>query len=166
MRFGPFELENRIAVGGTAEVYVARPVDPKAQPQRLVVKRLLPDFLKDAEGRTMFEREAALHAAVKHGNVVKVFATGQTDQGEPYLAMELIDGMDASRLVRRLPEHDHRRPVNSLAPLEERLKISAAGQPFAPRKSAGQTVSRFRPFARRRLRTFRPPLVFIRSRKP
>lgn len=104
MRFGPFELENRIAVGGTAEVYVARPVDPKAQPQRLVVKRLLPDFLKDAEGRTMFEREAALHAAVKHGNVVKVFATGQTDQGEPYLAMELIDGMDASRLVRRVKE--------------------------------------------------------------
>jgi len=104
VRFGPFELENRIAVGGTAEVYVARPVDPKAQPQRLVVKRLLPDFLKDAEGRTMFEREAALHAAVKHGNVVKVFATGQTDQGEPYLAMELIDGMDASRLVRRVKE--------------------------------------------------------------
>jgi hypothetical protein len=72
----------------------------------------------------------------------------------------------ASRLVRRLPEYDHRRPVNPLAPLEERLKISAAGQPFAPRKSAGQTVSRFRPFARRRLSTFRPPLVFIRSRKP
>jgi hypothetical protein len=72
----------------------------------------------------------------------------------------------ASRLVRRLPEYDHRRPVNSLAPLEERLKISAAGQPFAPRKPAGQTVSRFRPFARRRLRTFRPPLVFIRWRKP
>jgi len=27
-------------------------------------------------------------------------------------------------------------------------------------------VSRLRPFARRRLRTFRPPCVFIRSRKP
>jgi hypothetical protein len=72
----------------------------------------------------------------------------------------------ASRLVRRLPENDHGRPVNAFAPLEERLKISAAGQPFAPRKSAGQTVSRFRPLARRRLRTFRPPFVFIRSRKP
>jgi hypothetical protein len=72
----------------------------------------------------------------------------------------------APRLVRRSPEYDHGRPINSLAPLEERLKISAAGQPFAPRKPAGQTVSRFRPFARRRLRTFRPPLVFIRSRKP
>jgi len=69
-------------------------------------------------------------------------------------------------LRRRMPEYDHGRPVNSLAPLEERLKISAGGQPFAPRKSARQTVSRFRPFARRRLSTFRPPLVFIRWRKP
>ena len=72
----------------------------------------------------------------------------------------------ASGLIGRTPEYDHRRPVNPLAPLEKRLKISAGGQPFAPWKSAGQTVSRLRPFARRRLRTFRPPLVFIRSRKP
>jgi hypothetical protein len=72
----------------------------------------------------------------------------------------------AARLVRRTPEYDHGRPVNSLAPLEERLKFSAGGQPFASRKPARQTVSRFRPFARRRLSTFRPPLVFIRSRKP
>jgi len=69
-------------------------------------------------------------------------------------------------LVGRSPQYDHGRPVNSLAPLEERLEISAAGQPFAPREPAVQTVSRFRPFARRRFKTFRPPLVFIRSRKP
>jgi len=72
----------------------------------------------------------------------------------------------AARRGRRMPEYDHGRPVNSLAPLEERLKVSAGGQPFASRKPAGQTVSRFRPFPRRRLRTFRPPLVFIRARKP
>ena len=72
----------------------------------------------------------------------------------------------ATRLFRRTPQHDHGRPVYSLALLEERLKISAGGQPLVPTKPAGQTVSRFRPFARRRLSTLRPPLVFIRSRKP
>jgi hypothetical protein len=36
--------------------------------------------------------------------------------------------------------------------------------PFGP--SADYTVSRFRPFARLRLRTARPPLVAIRTRKP
>ena len=72
----------------------------------------------------------------------------------------------SARLGRRAPEHDHGRPVNSFAPLEERLDVGAGGQPFATWKAARQTVSRFRPFARRRLRTLRPPLVFIRSRNP
>ncbi len=100
-KFGPFLLEARLAVGGTAEVYLARPIDPNAQPRRLVVKRLLPQFLNDPEGRTMFEREAALHAAVHHDNVVRVFGSGVVGD-EPWLAMELIDGCDLFRLLRRL----------------------------------------------------------------
>jgi serine/threonine-protein kinase len=100
VKFGPFMLESRLAVGGTAEVYIARPLDPTAQPRRLVVKRLLPQFLSDPEGRTMFEREAALHAAVHHDNVVRVFGSGLVGD-EPWLAMELIDGCDLFRLLRR-----------------------------------------------------------------
>jgi serine/threonine-protein kinase len=88
-------------VGGTAEVYVARPIDPNARPSRLVVKRLLPQFLSDPEGRTMFEREGLLHAAVQHENVVQVFGFGTADE-EPWLAMELVDGCDLFRLLRRL----------------------------------------------------------------
>jgi serine/threonine-protein kinase len=72
LRFGPYWLDARIAVGGTAEVYLARPQDPQREPQRLVVKRLLPHFAQDGDGRTMFEREAALHASVYHKNVVSV----------------------------------------------------------------------------------------------
>jgi serine/threonine-protein kinase len=100
-KFGPFLLEARLAVGGTAEVYIARPIDPDAQPRRLVVKRLLPQFLNDPEGRTMFEREAKLHAAVHDDNVVRVFGSGVVGD-EPWLAMELIDGCDLFRLLRRL----------------------------------------------------------------
>jgi hypothetical protein len=104
IRFGPYWLDARIAVGGTAEVYLARPVDPRQEPQRLIVKRLLPHFAGDEEGRTMFEREAALHAAVTHDNVVTVFGSGVNEQGEPYLAMEYIDGVDGYRLLRRLKQ--------------------------------------------------------------
>ncbi|MGD0673798.1 MAG: serine/threonine-protein kinase [Polyangiaceae bacterium] len=100
-RFGPFILESRLAVGGTAEVYIAHPVDPQARPRRLVVKRMLPQFLGDPEGRTMFEREAALHAAVQHDNVVRVYGSGTVDN-EPWLAMELVEGCDLFRLLRRL----------------------------------------------------------------
>src|SRR5450755_3812800 len=106
IKFGPYWLDSRLAVGGTAEVYVARPIDAAtavatSQPLRLIVKRLLPHFVTDPEGRTMFEREAALHAAVHHENVVHIYGSGM-DGDEPWLAMELVDGCDLYRLLRRL----------------------------------------------------------------
>jgi serine/threonine protein kinase len=82
-------------------VYLAQPLDPGAQPRKLVVKRLLPHFMSDPEGRTMFEREAALHGAVSHPNVVRVFGSGSVGD-EPWLAMEFVDGCDLFRLLRRL----------------------------------------------------------------
>jgi len=111
-RFGPFFLDSRIAVGGTAEVYLGRPATPDSGlPDRLVVKRLLPHFASDPEGRTMFEREARLHAAVTHDNVVTVFGAGVDARGEPYLSMEYIDGVDGYRLLRRLRQDDELLPV-------------------------------------------------------
>ena len=101
LRFGPFLLEARLAVGGTSEVYLARPAEGSGLPDRIIVKRLLGHLVADAEGRTMFEREAQLHAAVTHKNVVSVFGSGVTSQGEPYLAMEYVDGCDVFRLLRR-----------------------------------------------------------------
>lgn len=111
-RFGPFLLDTRLAVGGTAEVYLARPAEAgTGLPDRLVVKRLLPHFASDTEGRTMFEREARLHAAVTHENVVTVYGAGSDDRGEPYLAMEYIEGVDGYRLLRKLRQEDEVLPV-------------------------------------------------------
>ena len=117
IRFGPYMLEARIAVGGTAEVYLASIADPGATPPhgalakngQLIVKRLLPHFLNDPEGRTMFQREADLHAAVKHQNVVHVYGSGVHTTGEPYLSMEYVDGVDAYRLLRKFRQEG--RPV-------------------------------------------------------
>ncbi len=111
IRFGPYVLDTRIAVGGTAEVYLAHPTDPRAEPQRLVVKRLLPNFATEPEGRTMFEREAHLHQAVEHENVVTVFGAGTTEDGEPYLAMEYVEGCDLYRLLRRTKQEGQNLPI-------------------------------------------------------
>jgi serine/threonine-protein kinase len=107
VKFGPYWLDSRLAVGGTAEVYVARPIDPQGQPRRLIVKRLLPHFVSDPEGRTMFEREAALHASVHHDNVVEVYGSGMHND-EPWLAMEFVDGCDLYRLLRRVARDGRR----------------------------------------------------------
>ena len=112
-KFGPFYLDTRLAVGGTAEVYLARPIDARSDlPPQLVVKRLLPHFAGDPEGRTMFEREARLHAAVVHPNVVQVFHAGESDEGEPFLAIEFIDGVDGYRLIRHMRQTGVPLPLN------------------------------------------------------
>lgn len=59
----------------------------------------------------MFEREARLHAAVTHENVVTVYHAGKDDRGEPYLAMEYIDGVDGYRFLRRLRQEGEFLPV-------------------------------------------------------
>jgi serine/threonine-protein kinase len=138
VRFGPFWLDSRLAVGGTAEVYVARPIDANLQPRRLIVKRLLPHFVADPEGRTMFEREAALHAAVRHPNVVEVYASG-VDAGEPWLAMELVDGCDLYRLLRRL-SGDSRRLVPSVATHVAREILQGLESVHSARDAAGQPL--------------------------
>jgi hypothetical protein len=68
--------------------------------------------------------------------------------------------------MRSKPEHDQPGPVDPFASLEERLKFGAGGQPLTSREAARYAIRRLRPFARRRLSTFRPPCVFIRWRKP
>ena len=107
--FGPFVLERRIAVGGTAEVYLAHPKMGIAPAPHLVVKRLLPT---PGEGSRyeLLEREADLHRRVRHPNVVTVFGAGQV-KGEPYLAMEYVEGLDLYRLLRRLEADDRHLPL-------------------------------------------------------
>src|ERR1700690_1885218 len=135
VKFGPYWLDARLAVGGTAEVYVARPIDPKATPRKLIVKRLLPHFASDPEGHTMFEREAALHASVHHENVVRVYASVMAG-GEPWLAMELIDGCDLYRLLRRVAG-DGKRLASSVAAYIARQVLSALSSVHQARDARG-----------------------------
>jgi serine/threonine protein kinase len=110
--FGPFVLERRIAVGGSAEVFLARPKIGTMPAAHLVVKRLLRSVREGGEFDAL-EREAELHRAVKHANVVDVYGAGMVGE-EPYLALEYVDGVDLYRLLRRC-ESEQRRFLPALA---------------------------------------------------
>jgi serine/threonine-protein kinase len=107
--FGPFVLERRLAVGGTAEVFLAHPKVGIAPAPHLVVKRLLPTA---GEGTRyeLLEREADLHRRVRHPNVVAVYGAGLV-RGEPYLAMEYVEGLDLYRMLRRLDADERDLPI-------------------------------------------------------
>src|SRR5690606_24188914 len=94
-----FLLDRRLAVGGSAEVFLARPKLGERPAPRFVVKRLLPE-LREADSFSLLEHEARLHQAVVHENVVRIFGAGMVGE-EPYLAMEYVDGVDVYGLIRR-----------------------------------------------------------------
>lgn len=98
-RFGKYVLERRIAVGGSSEVFLARPAVGAQPAPHLVIKRLIPEVLEEPQSVGTFAMEARLHRAARHPNVVEVYEAGSVD-GEPYLAMEWVDGVDANRLMR------------------------------------------------------------------
>src|SRR5271166_4339284 len=99
LRLGPYELLRRIATGGMAEVYVARRAGPHGFQKTMAVKRILPQYARDADFVAMFVDEARVCARLTHPNIVQVFDFGEQD-GELYMAMEFVDGTTGARVIR------------------------------------------------------------------
>ncbi|MBX3207062.1 MAG: protein kinase [Labilithrix sp.] len=99
LMLGPYELIQRIATGGMAEVYLSRRGGPHGFQKVVAVKRILPQLAQDADFVAMFIDEARVCARLAHPNIVQVFDFGEHD-GELYMAMEYVDGTTAARLVR------------------------------------------------------------------
>jgi serine/threonine protein kinase len=104
--YGRYVLEDRIAMGGMAEIFRAKTASEGfAKP--VCIKRILPHFLESETFVTMFRDEAALAARLQHANVVQVFDFGEAE-GMLYLAMELVDGADLRKLLDRAQQRGRR----------------------------------------------------------
>ncbi len=98
-RLGPYELIERLATGGMAEVYLAKRAGPHGFQKIFALKRILPQLAQDADFVAMFVDEARMCARLCHPNIVQVFDFGEHD-GELYMAMEYVDGTTGARLIR------------------------------------------------------------------
>lgn len=99
LAFGPYMLVRRIAVGGMAEVYLARLDGPRGVEKQVVVKQILPQLARDPDLLQMFFDEAAIASKLSHPGIVQIFDFGQ-HSGTFYLAMEFVDGLDLDELIR------------------------------------------------------------------
>jgi serine/threonine-protein kinase len=134
--FGPFILERRLAVGGSAEVFLAHPKHGQAPAPRFVIKRLLPGKQRDFK---VLEREASLLRAIQHPNVVRMYGAGVID-GEPYLAMEYVDGVDLYRLLRRCEAEERRVPPGLAAYIAIRVS-EALGAVHSVHDASGRALN-------------------------
>jgi serine/threonine protein kinase len=89
-----FVIERLAGAGGMARVYRARDLLTGAT---VALKLLLEQGLIEAE---RFAREAELLAELGHPAIVRYIAHGLTPEGEPYLAIEWLDGEDLGARLR------------------------------------------------------------------
>jgi len=100
--FGSYQLLAKLATGGMAEIYLARPSSSQAGSKDLMVlKRILPHLAEDEHFVTMFRDEADLAARLVHKNVCNVFSYGQYG-GTWFIAMEYLHGVPLSRMMTKL----------------------------------------------------------------
>lgn len=96
---GKYRVVRRIGQGGMAEVLLAEMLGPGGFKKRVVVKKLLPELVRDPDLKEMFLREARLAARVSHPNVVQVHDLGR-DGRDYFIAMEYVRGWDLRGILR------------------------------------------------------------------
>jgi serine/threonine protein kinase len=97
---GRYTLLRRLAVGGMAEIYLARQAATAGFEKQVVIKRLRAELADDPRVVEMFLDEARIGALLNHPNIVHVYDVDEHD-GIPYIAMEYIVGEELNELCRR-----------------------------------------------------------------
>ncbi len=98
--FGEYHLLERIATGGMAEVWRARAYGMAGFEKILVIKKVLATLAEDDEFIELFIDEARIAVQLHHVNIVQVFDLGEV-QGQYYMAMEYVHGLDLARVLSR-----------------------------------------------------------------
>ena len=89
-------LVRPLGEGGMGAVWVA---DHLALRTQVVVKFIASGLKSNKEAQDRFSREAAAASQVKSPHVVQTFDHGITDEGVPYIVMELLEGRDLGQYL-------------------------------------------------------------------
>jgi serine/threonine protein kinase len=133
-RLGKYDILALLALGGTAEIYLARIAGAAGFEKYVVVKCLHDHLADDTDFVKMFLDEARLGAMFDHSNVVQTFELGQ-HENRYYMVMEFLAGLSLAMVVRRAGE----RLPGGLLPVPLTFNIAAqacAGLHYAHERTA------------------------------
>jgi len=101
-----YDVLDRIAVGGMAEVWAAHAEGPEGFVKPVALKFILESFSGDPELEQLFVKEARIAAQLQHANLVAVFDFDKviidplsSAPARYYIAMEHVEGYDARRVA-------------------------------------------------------------------
>ena len=97
-KLGKYSLIRQIAIGGMAEIYLARTVGIEGFEKLVVIKRILPQYADSTSFTKMFLDEARLAATLQHPNIAQVYDIGN-EAGSYFFSMEYVHGEDLRRMI-------------------------------------------------------------------
>jgi serine/threonine-protein kinase len=112
-----YRIVRPLAEGGCGEVYLAAHT---RLPGEFAVKVLHSSLARDRDQLARFRQEAEITSTLRHPHIVQVFDFNVTDEGVPYLVMELLEGESLVELVSASPL-DPRRVVHIVEQIADAL---------------------------------------------
>jgi serine/threonine protein kinase len=109
--YGPYQLLERVAVGGMAEVFRAKRTGVEGFEKVVAVKRILSHLSDNKEFVDMFISEAKMVAGLAHPNIAQIFDLGRHDKNY-WIAMEYVHGRDLRTIIRRARERGLKIPLD------------------------------------------------------
>lgn len=100
-KIGPYQIREKIAQGGMAELFIADYVRQDGFKRLVAIKRVLPHLAENEDFINMFIREARLAALLQHPNIVQIFDFGKI-QNTYIIAMEYIKGLNLGQIMAKL----------------------------------------------------------------
>ncbi|MBX3262894.1 MAG: serine/threonine protein kinase, partial [Labilithrix sp.] len=97
---GRYELQTVVGVGTMGAVVAAR---HRMLDRRVAIKFLRPERAGDPTALERFHQEASAASRIRSDHVVRVHDVGVTERGIPFMAMELLEGVDLEALAARGP---------------------------------------------------------------
>lgn len=92
---GSYALEQPLGQGGMSSVWLARRVDGRFEGRAAI--KFLDLALVDAQGVERFRQEGQVLARLDHANIARLIDAGVTEDGQPYLVLEYVEGEPLDR---------------------------------------------------------------------
>ena len=90
-RLGPYAIRGVLGQGGMGTVYLAERDDAQFQ-QKVAIKVMRQTMASSRDTLLRFRAERQILASLSHPNIARLLDGGISEQGEPYLVMEYVDG--------------------------------------------------------------------------
>src|SRR6266545_4284659 len=127
--FGPYRLVQQIAVGGMAEIHLAKTEGIAGFEKYVALKMIHPNFSQDHQFIQMLIDEAKITVQLQHVNIAQTFDLGRVSDNF-YITMEYVDGADLYKLLRKSSELDRLFPIplaSCIAKATMRARQTAVG---------------------------------------